>query len=111
MNDDWRVRITEDAWLRGNARIIVWRPIGEGRVEVLAHEGLVHTISTTESTPDDVGLEVPSDALRAIRDAIDERLGVRYDESLVSELRSTLAKERERVDRILGFVGVPLSHG
>lgn len=113
----WEAWIDNDSmWMRNLSTIkIVDR--GAGATEVLVElsrsdqgveYGFFHiadsaTASLESQLPDGVvpiWPVVPTAALPAIRDAIDERLGRRYDESLVKELRAALDIERNRIDRL-----------
>jgi hypothetical protein len=81
--------------------IAIFRQAPDGRTEV--YDGrAISTHERDEQIGHDRFLSIPDGALAAIRDAIDDHLGVRYDESLVKELRATLEVERGRVDHALG---------
>lgn len=110
----WNVHIAEhgDFFVRGRVRVLISRPAGD-RVELFLQDGSAF-VDPDQAVPlEDVngtgrawGYEMPADALTALRDAIDGRLGRRYDEALVFELRQALERLTSRyddlVDRIAG---------
>jgi hypothetical protein len=59
------------------------------------------TILHGDPLPEGAIVGLPLDSLEAVRDAIDARLGRRYDEALVAELRATLDHERTLVATLL----------
>lgn len=106
----YRVQIHENAdyFVRNRVAILVAEELGDGRVAVEVPEqdgeatvyrrvGLVHG----EKMPSAAAIMLPMPALAPLRDAIDERLGRRYDVALVDELRAALELERRRYDDVV----------
>lgn len=105
MSDGWVVRIGDsyDMFTRDLVGLVIYRELSEGRVEVIERvdgDALMarKVCQRGEQLP---VLLLPHDSLPALREAIDARLGLRYDENLVKQLRADLEAERARVDRIL----------
>lgn len=102
----WEARVLElDSFFAlHKVRILLARHLGAS-MELVLQDGSFYT--QREDDPREPELEVPPgwivplDALEAIRDALDERLGRRYDEALVFELRQALERERTRNDELV----------
>ena len=99
MSDGWKVQI-RDHWNTMTVEVIPYRHWG-GKVEVGDRHGVFHTFSENEQPPDLEWYTFPRSALNALRDAIDDQLGVRPEVELVKELRTTLDVERARVDSVI----------
>lgn len=100
MSDGWVVQIAEQ-FVTNTAQVVVWRQVGDSRVETFAADGTRRYVTAGEAKPDDVGFPIPLSALPALRDAIDDRNGRRPSDAVADVLKESLAVERDRVDRIL----------
>lgn len=110
----WNVHLADhgDFFVRGRVRVLISRDAGD-RLELVLQDGSafvdrdqVIPLQDVDGTGRPWGYDIPADALGALRDAIDEKLGRRYDEVLVFELRQALDRLATRyddlVDRIAG---------
>lgn len=110
----WRVQLADhaDFFVKNRVRVLISRDAGD-RVELALQDGSAFVdrhqpipLEDVNGTGRSWGYEIPADALPALRDAIDEKLGRRYDEALVFELRQALdrltTRHDELVDRIAG---------
>lgn len=99
----WKAHIDDrSSPLRRSLRLLVYRDLAGTGTEVVLADGTRHVYA--EGDVDDgapVGWLIPAEALEALREAIDERIGRRYDEALVFEVRATLERERTRVDDLV----------
>ena len=105
LDQGWKVNIRED-WSALTCEVYVYRPAGDGAVEILsmdgAHEG--HPVVTrvdANVTPAAPTLRLPYGCLGAMREAIDRTTGTAPDEGVTKQLRDDLAAERARVDLLI----------
>jgi hypothetical protein len=106
----WNVHLADhgDFFVRGRVRILISRDAGDRIVELALQDGSAFVDADQTIPLEDVngtgrpwGYEIPADALFALRDAIDEKLGRRYDEALVFELRQALERLTNRYDDLV----------
>lgn len=103
---DWRAHVASEPgdFLLNHVRLVLYRRRVDSVDAIDVDATVWRTIRDGEAAPPTVGIPIPTAALAALRDAIDEHLGKRYDESLVGELRTSLAVERARVDNVLATI-------
>jgi hypothetical protein len=104
----WEVHLDDpgDLFVRNRVQLMIYRRLDDGRTEVVFRDGSTHVLGADPLRDEEglpaAGFTIPTDALEGLRQAIDKRLGQRYDESLVFELRQVLELERRRNEDLVG---------
>lgn len=106
----WQARIVDDL-ATFNVRLLLSRPGGNGRFEIIGGALTATTLEAGCAAPADGGLVLPGEAVVAIADAVKVWRGAGSSESEAAVLRQWLDSERGRVDDILREVRLAALRG
>jgi hypothetical protein len=96
--DRYGVHVAERDMLRRTVRLVLWRELGDGRIEVFCDDGTVQAIGEHEVGPENAGWQIPHEALPAFAKALGHHAPHAVE---IKRLEEALKVERDRVDRAL----------